>query len=58
MIASRGCLPTGADAINRGADQYATLHHDLTKQRIKRILFAGAPVLNGKLDLAVEWNLP
>ncbi|RJT32676.1 GntR family transcriptional regulator [Mesorhizobium waimense] len=40
------------------ADEYATLHHNLTKQRIKRIMFSGAPVLNGKLDLAVEWNLP
>lgn len=40
------------------ADEYATLHHTLTKQRIKRILFASSPVLGGGLDLIGEWNLP
>ncbi|WP_312795075.1 GntR family transcriptional regulator [Tianweitania sp.] len=39
------------------ADEYATLHHQLTKQRIKRILFAGAPVLSEDLDLAIEGDL-
>jgi DNA-binding GntR family transcriptional regulator len=36
------------------ADEYAALHHKLTKQRIKRILFAGAPVLAEELNLAGE----
>lgn len=40
------------------SDEYATLHHNLTKQRIKRILFAGAPVLEGDLSLAVDWHFP
>jgi len=40
------------------SDEYATLHHELTKQRVKRILFAGAPVLGKDLDLAVKWDLP
>lgn len=39
------------------ADEYAVLHNELTKQRIKRILFSGAPVLSEGLDLSGEWNL-
>lgn len=40
------------------SDEYATLHHNLTKQRIKRILFASSPVLGEGLKLTGEWNLP
>lgn len=41
------------------SDEYAVLHHNLTKQRIKRILFSGTPVLeNGDLSLATEWHVP
>ncbi|WP_164882481.1 GntR family transcriptional regulator [Paenirhodobacter populi] len=40
------------------ADEYAVLHHDLTKQRIKRILFSGSPVLGDNLTLSDEWSFP
>lgn len=40
------------------SDEYATLHYELTRRRIKRILFSGSPVLSGDLSLAGEWNFP
>lgn len=40
------------------SDEYATMHYNLTKRRIKRILFSGSPALEGDLGLAGEWHLP
>lgn len=34
------------------ADEYATLHHSLTTDRVKRILFSGSPVLGETLNLS------